>query len=182
MSDPTRIDLNIAGGGVDPDTDPLARRFRGIAVHGNTPFDAPFISHVTGNLYQGGCTNGLVLPEAIKHVVSLYPWEAYTVGPDVTVTEVKMYDSEAGTPDHGTVLELAQLVCRSAYDAPTLVHCQAGLNRSGLIAACALILDGWAPVEAIALLREKRSLAVLCNRSFERFVLNFRPLAGTDTP
>lgn len=59
-------------------------------------------------------------------------------------------------------------VCRK--DGPTLVHCQAGLNRSGLVAARALTLDGMNAADAIALLREKRSPAVLCNRSFESWL------------
>lgn len=57
---------------------------------------------------------------------------------------------------------------------PTLVHCQAGLNRSGLVTALALILDGMTPGEAIALLREKRCAAVLCNAAFDGFVRNFK--------
>lgn len=176
LTDPTRIDLTIDGGSVDPRTDPLAQRFDGIAVHGNTPFDVPFISHVVGNLYQGGCTNGLVLPEQIKHVVSLYPWEAYTVAHEgVTVTEVKMYDSENGEPDRANILALAKLVHESCQSAPTLVHCQAGLNRSGLVAGAALVLDGYTPDAAIDLLRSKRSPAVLCNRTFERFLRGFKP-------
>jgi protein-tyrosine phosphatase len=55
---------------------------------------------------------------------------------------------------------------------PTLVHCQAGLNRSGLICALALVADGCAPADAITLLRERRCSAVLCNEAFERYVLD----------
>jgi len=53
----------------------------------------------------------------------------------------------------------------------TLVHCQAGINRSGLVTALALVEEGMKAVDAIALLRAKRSPAVLCNRAFEQWLL-----------
>jgi protein-tyrosine phosphatase len=52
-----------------------------------------------------------------------------------------------------------------------LVRCQAGLNRSGLTAALALIQMGYKPEDAINLLREKRSKYVLINKEFEEFLL-----------
>jgi len=58
--------------------------------------------------------------------------------------------------------------CRE--DGPTLVHCQAGLNRSSLVAARALVLGGMTADDAIALIREKRSPACLCNPAFERWL------------
>jgi protein-tyrosine phosphatase len=61
--------------------------------------------------------------------------------------------------------------CRAA--GPTLVHCQAGLNRSSLVIARALILSGMPSVAAIALIREKRSPACLSNPSFERWLRQF---------
>jgi protein-tyrosine phosphatase len=48
----------------------------------------------------------------------------------------------------------------------TLVHCQAGLNRSGLVAAVALMKLGRTADEAIKLLRDSRSPMVLCNDTF----------------
>lgn len=52
-----------------------------------------------------------------------------------------------------------------------LIRCQAGLNRSGLVMALVLIRDGYDPADAIRLMREKRSPAVLCNGSFTRWLL-----------
>jgi hypothetical protein len=52
-----------------------------------------------------------------------------------------------------------------------LIRCQAGLNRSGLVMALVLIRDGYAPAEAITLMREKRSRAVLCNLDFVNYLL-----------
>ncbi|HEY7821189.1 MAG TPA: dual specificity protein phosphatase family protein, partial [Acidimicrobiia bacterium] len=52
-----------------------------------------------------------------------------------------------------------------------LIRCQAGVNRSGLVSALVLMLDGYRAEEAIALLRQRRSPVVLSNRHFERWLL-----------
>lgn len=158
--DPTRIDIKF---------DPTQQRMVGRAYHGNTPFDVPYVSQITDDLWTGGCTDGLVLPDVIAHVVSLYPWERYTVQHEVrSVLSVVMYDSTDQGYEQVDAIAAWINVCRK--DGPTLVHCQAGLNRSGLTAARALMLGGMTATEAIALLREKRSPAVLCNGSFEAYL------------
>ena len=151
--------------------DLTGHRIEGIARHGNKGFSVPLISHVMGNLFQGGCIQGVPLPAGILHVVSLYPWEEYHEHDNVlTSTRVKMYDSADG-PDETLVWLLAAHVNRLCAHGPTLVHCQAGLNRSGLISALALRLHGLEADAAVALLREQRSPAVLCNPVFEAFAL-----------
>lgn len=167
-TDPTRIEIEF---------DPRVERMVGTAIHGNTPFDVPYISHVHGNLWQGGCQTGLVLPKEIINVVSLYRWEQYTLHDGVNVHEqITAYDSDGEeTPGGMTpeqILNLGARVNELCEQGPTLVHCQAGLNRSSLIAAVALVLGGVvrSGAEAVALLREKRSPACLCNRSFERWI------------
>lgn len=164
-ADPTAIPLLL---------DPTQRRMVGVAVHGNTPFDVPYLSPVADNLSMGGCVDGLVLPDHIDHVLSLYRWEAYTVRrPDVTVRTVTMYDSLEG-PALEQVRELASYVNTQRARGHVLVHCQAGLNRSGLITAAALVLAGSHPDAAIAHLRAVRSPAVLCNPTFEAIVRGLR--------
>jgi len=155
-ADPTRIDIAL---------DPREQRMSGIATHGRTWFDVPYISQIDETLWVGGCADGLILPTEIEHVVSLYPWEAYRAHHEVkSVLSVRMYDSlEQGTAQVPAIAAWVN-VCRA--DGPTLVHCQAGLNRSNLVAATALILGGMAPSDAVALLREKRSPACLCNPAF----------------
>lgn len=56
--------------------------------------------------------------------------------------------------------------------ARVLVRCQQGVNRSGLVTALVLMLDGLAPDEALALLRARRSAAVLNNPTLERWLVN----------
>ncbi len=147
-----------------------------MAVHGNVPFDVPYLSEITDNLWVGGCADGLILPGFIQHVVSLYPWESYLLRHELmSQIAVRMYDSIDG-PDRDVVVTLARWVNVCRKTGPTLVHCQAGLNRSNLVAGMALIMGGIAPgldpKDAIALLRDKRSPAVLCNPSFVKILMN----------
>lgn len=158
-------------------SDPYIQRFTGYSY--GHEFDVPFISHIEGNLYQGGCKDGLVLPESIDHVFALYAKKPYIIQnrpgkPPVQVTEVLMNDVDV-MPPFSTVLSLARDVHEACGKGRTLVHCEAGLNRSGLIAGATLVLSGYSPEQAIWLLRHKRSPAVLTNPSFHKFLIGFRP-------
>jgi protein-tyrosine phosphatase len=161
--DPTALDLVF---------DPTIWRLSGVTAHGNVAFDVPFISHTEGNLWMGGCQDGLVLPHDITHVVSLYPWEKYALHPGATRVEFQTFDAGVGDGDFD---EAALVALDRLADGPTLTHCQAGLNRSGLVAGMVLVTQGWDPKDAIALLRERRSPAVLCNRAFEAHLMEWRP-------
>lgn len=163
-SDPTAIELR---------SDPLRQRFIGVAAHGKTNFDVPYISKITDTLWQGGCQHGLKLPIEVEHVVSLYPWEAYELTHDLqSYLSVALHDS-LDLPDRAQMVALARWINVCRKNGVTLVHCQAGLNRSGLLAGLALVLDGFTPIEAIELLRLSRSSAVLCNPVFEQWLLDF---------
>jgi protein-tyrosine phosphatase len=158
--DPTRIVIS---------TDPLTRRMTGTTAHGWIPFDVPFISEITPGLWQGGCEDGLVLPGHIKHVVSLFPRGRYDVEHDVaSETYVRMADSTEQAMEQVPLLAAWVNQCRK--DGPVLVSCQAGLNRSSLVVASALMLDGMTAGAAIELIREKRSPACLCNPAFEEWL------------
>jgi protein-tyrosine phosphatase len=162
--DHTKIHLN---------TDPTSRRMWGHATHGNTPFDVPFMSQINDNLWMGGCQDGLVLPKNIDHVVSLYPWERYKIKHDIsTVLTIRMYDDADMPVDADAVLSTARWVNSRRKQGNVLVHCQAGLNRSGLVTAAALILGGMTASEAIHTLRARRSPAVLCNPLFVTWLYN----------
>jgi len=133
-------------------------------------FKAPLVSHIEGNLYMGGCLDGTILPDDFHKVFSLYPWEKYTIGPKTERVELRLYDA-AEMPDEATLHDVADQVVESLTHGKTLVHCQAGLNRSGLISALVLVKLGRSPADAIALLREKRHAVVLCNATFESWLL-----------
>lgn len=130
------------------------------------------ISHVTDNLYVGGCVGGVDLSDFFTHVYSMYKWEQYKVAPSTQVHTVTMYDSPDEV-DPETVHRISDAVVEALKDGGNvLVHCQAGINRSNLIASLALMKwKGLSAPDAIALLREKRSPIALANKTFESFVL-----------
>lgn len=139
---------------------------RGLPSH----FAVPLISHIEGNLYMGGCEDGVPLHDDFDLVVSMYMWEKFRLGPNTERVEFKAYDSEHVplTP----ALDAALLAYNAlAEGKKVLIHCQAGLNRSGLVAALVLMKQGRSAREAIDLLRERRCDLVLCNLAFETYLL-----------
>lgn len=155
----------------DAQADVTTHHIEGIAREGNKPFSCPLISHVDGNLWQGGCIGGMHLPDDFEFVVSLYPWERYEIGPKTVRIEAELYDA-AEMPDERQIRDLARIVNAFRAHGKTLVHCQAGLNRSALVSGLALVLGGMPAAQAIALLRGQRSPAVLSNKVFEDWLLN----------
>jgi hypothetical protein len=146
-------------------------KIEGEAHMGGGYFNIPLISHVKGNLWQGGCLDGASLGGMFKHIISLYPWERYNPGGDLdSFTEVRLFDSH-GLPDADQLYSLARWINICKATGTTLVHCQAGLNRSGLLAGLSLVLDGMTPKAAIKLLRTGRCAQVLVNPTFEAWLL-----------
>jgi protein-tyrosine phosphatase len=132
------------------------------------PFGIPYVSEIVPGLWQGGYKHGLVLPAFIKNLVCLYTEECYDLPPQVTRYAFDMKDSTEQTFEQ--VDGIASLVNRLRTDGPLLVHCQAGINRSALIVCRALMLEGMSADEAIALIREKRSMGCLSNPMFEEWL------------
>lgn len=170
-ADPTKISLQT---NVKAERDPTLVRMQGITAHGHVPFDVPFITQIAPNLWQGGCQNGLELPHFIKNIVSLYPWERYKIKHEMeSEMYVRMYDSlDQSTEEIETI---AKWVHQARWRGPVLVHCQAGLNRSSLVVARVLMLDGYSPEQVIDMLRKKRSPACLCNPAFEQYIRDKDP-------
>jgi len=128
-------------------------------------FDTKLVSPVVGNLWQGGCKQDVYLGSDFATVVSLYPWERYALDDGVDLYEFEMYDSSEGV-EFVHLFKASEAVLKGLAKGKTLVHCQAGLNRSGLVAAFTLMRLGYSSADAINLLRESRSSFVLCNRAF----------------
>jgi protein-tyrosine phosphatase len=160
--DPTAFEINF---------DPTIQRMSGIALHGNTPFDVPFVSEIEPNLYQGGCETGLVLPSFISDLVSLYPWERYKIKHELkSELYVRLYDSTSQAFEQIDAIA-AWVNDRRMNGGIVLVHCQAGLNRSSLVAARALMLsEDISGAKAIEVVRAQRSPACLCNPHFESYL------------
>lgn len=71
-------------------------------------------------------------------------------------------------------------LCRRILDevdrgSPVLVHCQAGLGRTGLVLACCLVSQGVPPCEALARIRSARPLYVQ-TRAQENFIKHYADL------
>lgn len=136
------------------------------------------ISHIEDNLYVGGCQQGVDLEDFFDHVFSLYMWEEYMIRPTTARVTYKMYDTTEGVAaedENENPVPFYKIVeaVSDALDTGgnVLVHCQAGINRSNLVAAGVLVHRGRSPQEAIDLLREKRGQLVLSNPTFEDYIL-----------
>lgn len=136
--------------------------------------DVPLVSHVVDNLYVGGCIHGIDVEDHFSHIFSMYPWERYAFDTRKTeLHEFKMYDSHDGL-DIETVERASDSVVEAlSDDGNVLVHCQAGINRSNLVAARALMKAyDLSSTDAIRLLEEKRHRLILSNQSFKDYVLS----------
>lgn len=106
-------------------------------------------------------------------VVTMYAWAAPV---DWHVEELRLgiMDSAVDPDNIGQVIDAARWAHhRWQTGKKTLIRCQAGLNRSGLVTALVLMLDGLSPEEAITLLREKRHEYALCNDDFVDFLTGY---------
>lgn len=133
--------------------------------------EIPLFSRIGHNLWMGGCPTDSI-PGDTQFIVSLYPWAEYTVPEGITVTRAWLYDYDI-VPDVQQLVALARWVSSVRKIGPVLVHCQAGLNRSGLITALAMMVDGADAATAIDHLRACRDPYVLCNRTFERWLREY---------
>lgn len=138
-------------------------------LHTGDHISVPLISQITDNLYVGGCIGGVELGDFFTYVFSMYKWEKYSTTPGTIHVEVEMYDS--ANVDVDAVMDYSLQVANAIQTGGNiLVHCQAGINRSNLIATAALVRLGYTVSDAIDLLREKRSSLVLANQTFERWL------------
>lgn len=122
---------------------------------------------VAPGLYQGDFPEGKVDWGRFDDVVSMSnAAPSPRLGPDGLWLHVPIWDGEMEEPD--LVRETARTVAdRVASGRRVLVHCWAGLNRSGVVAARALMFLGVPVDEAIAAVRAARGPDALFN---ERFV------------
>jgi len=153
-------------------------------VHQIVDWDFPLWSEILPNLWVGGTDDDDTLEDSVNlhanrkitkddfdAVVTLYAW-AQPVDWMVEELRFGFYDSGIAHIDMEALHRAASFAVDQVRDGnKVLIRCQAGLNRSGLTAALALIQMGHKPEDAINLLREKRSRYVLINKEFEEFLL-----------
>ena len=103
------------------------------------------------------CSGLCRLPQVYDHVLKIY---TYFEDSDVLPPIELLYD-------------LADAINMFRKTRSVLVHCVAGLNRSGLVMGLALVRSGeYTPIEALNLMREKRYPEVLYNPTFRRFLID----------
>lgn len=157
---------------------PFDVRLRGTCVHGNTEFDLPCMSridiplpHSSYLLLVGGYRRGVHVPKNVRHIVNMEALVAYPTHEKIeSYMAIKMEDGER--IDYEQISAAARWVNVCLRKGDTLVHCHMGLNRSAFVAASALVLQGLKPQAAIDALRTWRGSPVLCNKTFERAIIN----------
>lgn len=141
-------------------------------------------NEIIPNLFQGGqlAINGnrprkqhvVLVRDEFDAVFSFYWRDEEGNGPDKNIPHVHHFipDGELTEADLAQVKLLAAQVADKVRNRhKTLVRCQAGYNRSGLVVALALIELGYDPQGAINLIRRQRSPYALHNEHFVRYIL-----------
>ena len=136
-------------------------------------------SEILPNLYMGGTSDsdivqfGKRLPqlherEEFDSVVTCFSYAQ----PMSWYVHENRYGFADGPMDHKTFVKAQELASwlHSEWKVgkKCLSRCQAGLNRSGLVIALVLMMDGYTADDAIALIREKRDRNALFNLDFVR--------------
>ena len=145
-------------------------------------------------LFQGGTEDDAVVgcraPAGHRSLSSPYD-TIVTLYADALPAAWGVEEMRYGFPDSsltptvvGKALRLAAFAhARWTAGERVLIRCQAGVNRSGLITALVLMVDGRTAHEAIELIRERRAPAVLEQRAFRAVARHRSPRArGTDDP
>ena len=127
--------------------------------------------HYTRLRHRGGANSSSNRSFPFDLVVTLYA-DAQPAPWGVREYRFGFPDGPINNDDALEAIELARLAHRAWTRGRTvLIRCQAGVNRSGLVSALVLMLDGYSPQNAIGLLRQRRSPVVLSNRHFEAWLL-----------
>lgn len=139
-------------------------------------------TEIAPNLFQGGTDDEDVIHVAADSyrrrndlpfdaIVTMYAW--------ARPADWQVQEFRYGVPD-STISEINLERLREAVEFGykhwksgdrTLIRCQAGLNRSGLVAALILIKDGYSPELAIQTLRSTRGEYALCNERFAEWLI-----------
>lgn len=143
-------------------------------------------SEILPGLWQGGTEDHDVVgtPRPDGHYRRDYPFDlvvtlyadAHPVPWHVEELRFGFYDAGLAPESAERAIALARYAhSRWQQGARVLIRCQAGVNRSGLVTALTLMLDGHSAADAIALMRERRSPAVLTNADFVRWLVSEAP-------
>lgn len=136
-------------------------------------------SRITGELFQGSAPpTGEELARAgfdtvVLTAVEYQPSSALFPGVEVLRLPMEDVPVRLSRAQFRAISELARMIkLRLARGSRVLVTCRAGLNRSGLVVATLLAREaGMKPVDAVRLVRAKRSILALNNPAFVHAVI-----------
>jgi protein-tyrosine phosphatase len=101
-------------------------------------------------------------PRAYDAVVTLYAW-AQPVSWEVEELRYGFGDGDVHGVDLDRLIQAAVWAWQRWRGGDrVLIRCQAGLNRSGLVTALVLMLEGYDAIDAVRLIRTQRSPWALC--------------------
>lgn len=127
------------------------------------------VHQIDGNIWMGSAPIKKV-DDSFDYIINLYAGARYSLQSHQVMVFALMND-EALIPNERLLHNLADTAVEFAKRGKTLIHCQAGLNRSGLITGLTLIKQGMHPQIAIDLIRRKRSPQALFNKTFADWLL-----------
>lgn len=121
-------------------------------------------------IQRGKSTLSLAQPAPFDSVVCMYG-HANPIGYYVREQRFGIADAELDEESKPEIRQLADWLYQEWKQGKRVASkCQMGWNRSGLVLALVLLLDGYSADEAIELIREKRSPYALSNLSFVGFI------------
>jgi hypothetical protein len=125
---------------------------------------------ITGTLYQGSAPPiGLRGFDVIVLCAEEYQPQGYSF-PFVTVIKAPLDDAHLSRTEARIAYSAAVSVAEQLAEGKTvLVTCMQGRNRSGLVTALVLMMNGLTADRAIALIKSKRALSMQ-NPSFNAFL------------
>ena len=142
----------------------------------------PAPTEILPGLWQGGTSESSLLGQPTKPghyrgrrpfdlIVTLYA-DAQPAPWGVEEIRYGFPDAELDQRDLDRVREIAAYAAERWKEGDrVLIRCQAGVNRSGLVAGLILVTNGWEPHQAVRHLRTRRSPKVLSNGYFDEVVL-----------
>lgn len=130
----------------------------------------PDNSHISGNIWMGAVPLDVSDP-GFDFIVSTYTKMDFFTHPHQLCIKINMEDDDY-LPPLKRLEHIVDIAHDFASKGKTLIHCHAGLNRSGLVTALVLIRQGMTPAEAIKLIRHRRWHQALNNETFVRHIMS----------
>lgn len=143
--------------------------------------DTDLYSEILEGLYMGGTANEDIIcyPKSVgiigeksefDSVATLYA-SAHPVTWGISERRFGFPDSALDEKNLPEIHAIAEWVYSEwKRQRRVLVRCQAGWNRSGIVVALTLMLDGYRADDAIDLIRARRSPNALCNKDFVAYL------------